>query len=50
MTRKKCIKKLMALGKPRNVAEKQADLVKITGNYNDVYKCYRAIKNLSFKR
>lgn len=38
MTRKKCIKKLMALGQPRNIAEKQADLVKLTGNYNSAYK------------
>ena len=40
MTRKKCIKKLMALGQPRNIAEKQAELVKLTGNYDAAYKLF----------
>ena len=38
MTRKKFIKKMMALGQPRNIAQQQAKMVEVTGSYDVAYK------------
>ena len=37
MTRKRFIKKMMALGQPRNIARQQTNIVKLTGNYDNAY-------------
>ena len=38
MTRKRFIKKMMALGQPRNIAQQQAKIVEDTGSYDVAYK------------
>lgn len=38
MTRKRFIKKMMALGQPRNIAQQQAKMVEVTGSYDTAYK------------
>lgn len=38
MTRKRFIKKMMALGQPRNIAQQQTKMVEVTGSYDVAYK------------
>lgn len=38
MSRKKFVKKMMAIGQSRNIANKQSGLVNLVGNYDAAYQ------------